>query len=259
MRILVCIKQVPDNDNELVIDRAAGKVAFAGRPAYKMNRYDEYAVETALQIRDAMDQSKVDAVSMGPEHVDEVLRRALGMGIDHGIQIKQGAVENLRPLIIASTIALLVKNADYDLILTGAISEDDMNGTTGPMIAAQLDWPCATNVVTVEPLPDKGVVHAESEIDGGSRELLEISLPAVLTIQASAQQPRYPRLSMMLRANRYPLEFLDMPAMVSTADHERVVNLAYPASSRSGTFLSGSLEDKADELIRLLKKKAILA
>ena len=83
MKILVCIKQVPDNDNELVVDSSSGRIRFAGRPAYKMNRYDEYAVESALQIRQAAAPIKVDAVSVGPERVDEVLRRSLGMGIVH--------------------------------------------------------------------------------------------------------------------------------------------------------------------------------
>lgn len=258
MKILVCVKQVPDNENELVVDPLTGRIQFAGRPVYKMNRYDEYAVETALQIRQAINQTQVAAVSVGPKRADEVLRRTLGMGADHGILIQQHSDDRRGPLAIAAAIARLIQRDNYDLVLTGALSEDEMNGTTGPMIAARLDWPCATNAVTSEPVPDENVIRVEREIDGGDRELLEIRLPAVLTVQTGARQPRYPRLSMMLRANHYPLDILDIKTMAPATDCERIVKTAYPANSRSGVFLSGSLENKAGELIRLLEQKALL-
>ena len=149
MKILVCIKQIPDNDSELVVDPATMRIKFASRPAYRTNRYDEYAIEMALQIRQIIDHTNVDAATVGKERVDEVLRRALGMGADHGIQIRQHSTDSPRPLAVASAIAEVIRRHQYDLVLTGALSEDEMNGTTGPMIAALLDWPCATNVVPV--------------------------------------------------------------------------------------------------------------
>ena len=258
MKILVCIKQIPDNDSELVVDPATMRIKFAGRPAYRTNRYDEYAIEMALQIRQAIDHTNVDVLTVGPERVDEVLRRALGMGADHVIQVRQHSTDSLRPLTVASAIAEVIQQRHYDLVLTGALSEDDMNGTTGPMIAALLGWPCATNVVASDPKPDGRTIHIEREIDGGDHEVLEILLPAVLTIQTGDRQPRYPRLSMMLRANLYPLEIIDMDRMVPAAEGEKIVQVDYPASSRGGVFLSGTLEDKAEELIRILNQRALL-
>ena len=258
MKILVCIKQIPDNDSELVVDPATTSIKFAGRPAYRMNRYDEYAVEMALQFRQVIDRTNVDTVSMGPERVDDVLRRALGMGVDHGIQIRQLSNGRRSPITVASAIAKVIQRHHYDLVLTGALSEDEMNGTTGPMIAALLGWPCATNVVTSIPQVDKSAIRAEREIDGGNHEMLEIPLPAVLTIQTGDRQPRYPRLSMMLRANRYPLQILDNDRMVPATGGEEIVQVDYPSSSRGGVFLSGTLENKVDQLIQVLNQKALL-
>jgi electron transfer flavoprotein beta subunit len=258
MKILVCIKQVPDSDHELVIHPSTGEIGFAGRPAYKMNRYDEYAAETALQIREKVDQTTVDAVSVGPESAAEVLKRTLGMGADHGILIQQSAAEAPRPLAVAAAIARLVERDVYDLVITGALSEDEMNGTTGSMIAACLGWPCATNVVTTIPQADGSAVGAEREVDGGARELLEIPMPAVLTVQTSASQPRYPSLSMMLRANRHRLDIHHLEAMATEPACERTVKIDYPVGSRSGVRLSGSTETKAAELIQFLRKKGLL-
>jgi electron transfer flavoprotein beta subunit len=249
---------VPDNDSELVVDTSTGRIGFAGRPVYKMNRYDEYATEAALQIRQGVDQTTVDAVSVGPERVDDVLKRALGMGVDHGIMIHQHSADPHGPLSVATAIARMVQRSRYDLILTGALSEDEMNGTTGPMIAAHLDWSCAVNVLSLNPVPKKSVIRAERETDGGDRELLDIPLPAVLTIQTGTRQPRYPRLSMMLRANRYPLDILDMKTLDPATANERIIKMDYPGSSRNGVFLSGSLENKSEKLIQLLRQKALL-
>jgi electron transfer flavoprotein beta subunit len=258
MKILVCIKQVPDSDFELVIDPSAGGIGFAGRPAFKMNRYDEYAAETALQIRQTVAQTTVAAVSVGPAEAAEVLKRTLGMGADHGILIQPATAEGPRPLTVAAAIAGLVAREGYDLVIAGALSEDEMNGTTGSMIAAKLGWPCATHVVTTNPKAGGSAVCVEREVDGGERELLEIPLPAVLTVQTGASRPRYPSLSMMLRANRYRLDQYDIETLAPETACERTVQIDHPAGLRSGVFLSGTTESKADELVQIFRTRGLL-
>ena len=258
MKVLVCIKQIPDDDSELVVDPASRRIIFSGQPAYRMNRYDEYAVEMALQYGQIIDHTRVEAISVGPERVDEVLRRALGMGANHGIQVRQQSTADRRPLAVATALADVIQRHHYDLVLTGALSEDEMNGTTGPMIAGLLGWPCATNVIASEPRPDEPTIQVEREIDGGDREILEVELPAVLTVQTGDRQPRYPRLSMMLRANGYPLEIFNLDRMAPATTEEKIIRMDYPTSSRGGVFLSGTLENKADELIRILSQRTLL-
>lgn len=259
MKILVCTKQVPDSDAELVIDSATDRVCFAGRPAYKMNRYDAFAVEAALQIRQETAGGSVAAVSVGPQDSADVVRRALGMGVDHGILLEHRSDEHPGPGRTAATIANLIKRDRYDLVLTGTLSEDEMNGTVGSMIAAHLDWPCATNVVASKISKGNQSVQVESEIEGGQHEQLEVPLPAVLTIQSGISPPRYPKLSLMLRANQYPLDIIDIRTMGPSSRRQRLVKMDYPAGTRNSVYLSGSLEDKTEKLIQLLKRKAFLS
>lgn len=258
MQILVCIKQVPDSDAELVIDSATERVCFAGRPAYKMNRYDEFAIETALQICQETSGATVTAVSVGSQHSSDVVRRALGMGVDHGILIEHRSGGRPAPGTIAAAIANLIDRNKYDLVLTGALSEDEMNGIVGPMIAAHLDWPCATNVLASKKSDENQLIRVESEIEGGQRDLLEVALPAVLTIQSGNNPPRYPKLSLMLKANQYQLEVIDMRVLGPSAGREQTVKVEYPESTRNSIYISGSLENKIEKLIRLFKKKAFL-
>lgn len=259
MKIIVCVKQVPDSDTELIVDSATNQVRFAGRSAFKMNRYDEFAVETALRLQQHIEGAAVAAVSVGTRESADVVRRALGMGADHGILLTHRSEELPGQNAIAAAIAGLVKRDKYDLVLTGALSEDQMNATVGPMIAAHLKWPCAPNVVASKFSSDCRAVRVESEVEGGRRDLLEVKLPAVLTIQSGIHQPRYPKLSLMLRANQYPLDVIDMRATGPPAPREREVKIEYPSSARNGIYLCGALENQVEELIQFLKRNALLS
>ena len=134
-----------------------------------MSRYDSFAVEAALQIRQDTVGASVAAVSVGPQDSADVVRRALGMGADHGIVLEHRSAEHPGPGAVAAAIANLIKRDRYELVLTGALSEDEMNATVGSMIAAHLDWPCATNVVASKFSKADRSVQVESEIEGGQQ------------------------------------------------------------------------------------------
>ena len=145
MKLLVCVKQIPDPDAPAGVN-ADGRWVEIDGGAFVMNRFDCFALEEALRIREEIPETRIDVVSVGPERVETVLRRALGMGADHGIHILTECDGYLSPFATATWIAAHVRACHYDLILTGIMSGDDMNGQVGPLIAEMLHLPCATSV-----------------------------------------------------------------------------------------------------------------
>ena len=141
MKILVCIKQVPESENPILIDDGKAWIQSDEIGEFKMNRLDEFAVEEAVLIKEAFGDTKIDAISAGPERATEVIRRSIGMGADAGIHIDTGSERYHSAFEIAAWIAEYARGERYDLIVTGAMSEDNMQGQVGPMIAKRLSLP----------------------------------------------------------------------------------------------------------------------
>lgn len=258
MKILVCIKQVPESENPILIDDDSAWIQSDEIGEFKMNRLDEFAVEEAVLIKAVFSGTKIDALSAGPARATEVIRRSIGMGADAGIHIDTGSEGYRSSFEIAAWIAEYARNEPYDLILTGAMSEDNLQGQVGPMIAQRLSRPCATAVVFEKIASDRKTIYVEREIEGGHRDTLELPLPAVLTIQSGINTPRYPSLSNLLRANKLELKSTKTTALVQLTARENLVELVYPHKTRSGTVLKGTEEEKATQLIRILRERALL-
>ncbi len=252
MKILVCVKQVPETEASIVIDASNKGIQRDLINEWKMNRYDEAAVEEALQIKDAIPDTTIDIISVGPPRSEIAIKRAIGMGADSGIHIVTDNQDYLDPFAVASWIAAFARS--YDLILAGVMSEDAIQGLVGPLIAENLTLPCATAVIYEQLWPQKKRVYIEREIEGGFREQLELNLPAVLTVQTGINQPRYPSLSNLLRANKTELVTVDAAKLEHPAERLEVIRLAYPRKLREGLFLKGSQPEKAEQLLRILGK-----
>jgi len=258
MKILVCIKQVCESESPIQIDDHARWIQTDAITGYKMNRLDEFAVEEAVLLKEAYPGTNIDAITLGPDRSADVIKRAIGMGADHGIHIVTEAEGYLNPFTIASSIANYARDKHYALILTGAMSEDQIQGQVGPMIAACLSLPWATTVIRQQMAPDSKSVYVEREIEGGSRDTLQLQLPAVLTIQSGINTPRYPSLSNLLRANKQKLETIQAGDSAQPELREKVVRVTNPAKSRSGTFLIGTQREKVTRLLNLLRDRALL-
>jgi electron transfer flavoprotein beta subunit len=258
MKILVCIKQVPEPENAILIEAGSVRIQSEEICEFKMNRLDEFAVEEAVLIKEAHGDTKIDALSAGPERATEVIRRSIGMGADAGVHIDTGAGGYHSSFEIATWIAGYARGEKYDLILTGAMSEDNMQGQVGPMIAKQLGLPWATAVIFEKIAPDKATIYVEREIEGGQRDTLALPLPAVLTVQSGINTPRYPSLSNLLRANKQGVKRIECANRVQPAARESLVELVYPHKTRSGTVLKGTEKEKATQLIRILRERALL-
>jgi electron transfer flavoprotein beta subunit len=258
MKILVCIKQVPDPERIVVDPGPDGFAALAPFSEFRMNRFDEFAVEEALRIREAFPSVSVDALTVGPERAADVLRRAIGMGADGGVHLLTAAGSDPEPAAVAEWIGRYAADRGYGLLLTGSQSEDGMHGLVGPMAAARLGCPCATQVIESRLAENLSAVRVEREIEGGAREVLRLELPAVLALQPGVNRPRYPSLSNLLRANRQRLDTIDACRLAEPS--EPVVRLAMvlPQQSRSVEMLAGTARDKAERFLSILKEKAFI-
>jgi electron transfer flavoprotein beta subunit len=254
MKLLVCVKQIHDPDGPVCVNTDSNWVDFDG-DAYVMNRFDCFALEEALHISEEIPGTRIDVVSVGPERADAVLRRSMGMGADHGIHILTESGGYLSPFATASWIAAYARNCNYDLILTGVMSGDDMNGLVGPLAAEMLDLPCATSVIFRRMMPETGRIYVEREMEGGLRDALEIKLPALLTLQSGINQPRYPSLSKMLRANKHSLDVIPSGSLESPSIHLFVAETSFPEKMRAGLILEGTPQEKAGRLLEILKSR----
>ena len=164
MKILVCVKQVPESEVPIHINGSTGWIQKDAITEFKMNRLDEFAVEEALLIKESMPDTAIDIIAVGPDRCDEVVRRAIGMGADSGVHILTTSDGYQSPFQVASWIAEFAHNKKYDLIITGTMSEDHMQGQVGPMLAARLDLPWATSVIFEKIGLDRKTIYVEREI-----------------------------------------------------------------------------------------------
>ncbi len=138
MNILVCVKQVPELEAAITIDPASQWVTVGGTSVFRMNRFDECAVEAAVQIKEQYAGTCIHILSVGPEGSETVIRRAIGMGADHGTHMVIDSDGFVDPSRLARWMATLTEAIEADMILCGAMSEDLMQGQVGPLLAEYL-------------------------------------------------------------------------------------------------------------------------
>src|SRR5215472_11942478 len=188
MEILVCAKRVPDtSENEIELNKAGNDIERDDL-VYSINEPDNYAVEEALQICDRAGGT-VTVATVGGEDDEEILRREMAMGAKNGVLLSDDAFEGSDGRGVAAILKAYAEKRDYDLILTG-VQADDAGAQVGGMLAAMLDVPFASLVTAVEVLDEKKL-KITREIEGGAREISEIDLPCVLSIQTGINEPRY--------------------------------------------------------------------
>ncbi len=175
------------------------------------------------------------------------------MGGDHAFHIQTPKGRRLTGKETARLIAGCVKGGQYDLILAGIMSQDEQAGQVGPMVAVFLEIPWVSAVVGMEPA-GSGFFRVQREREGGVIDTLMLSLPALVTIQTSANPPRYPTLTHVLRANRQEITLINAPDLAPACP----VELYPPPEGPMGEFLEGTLEEKAEKLHTLLHERALL-
>ncbi len=256
MEILVCVKRVPDPaENEIEVNRDGSDIERDDL-VYSVNEWDNYAVEEAIRIRDKVGGS-VTVATVGDEDAEEVLRREMAMGADNGILLSDAAFAGVDGRGIAAILKTAVEKGTYDLILTGALA-DDGAGQVGGMLAALLDWPYASVVNSIDILDDSKI-KVGREIEGGNHEINEIDLPCVLSIQTGINEPRYVGIRGIRKVASVDIPVYDAADLGLSAEAvgARVNRADYfvPALGAGAEILEGSMEEKIDKLIELLKAK----
>ncbi len=259
MKILVCVRRVPDtSDNEVTVN-SEGTDIERDDLVYSVNEPDNYAVEEALQIADRVG-GEVTVVTVGNDEDEEVLRREMAMGAGHAVLISDDAFAGSDGRGIATLLAAFVRQGQYDLILTGVQAEDG-GAQVGGMLAAMLDYPFASLVNDIEVL-DKGKLRVTREIEGGDREINEMDLPCVLSIQTGINEPRYVGMRGIRQVASVAIPTLGAADLAVAAGSvgvaaAKVTRLDYfvPPAGRGAQMLQGSREDIIDSLVGLLAAK----
>lgn len=247
MKIAVCIKRVPDMELRFSIagDR---KSLEQGGLKYEMGDFDGYALEVGLQLVEKQGPGEVVIVSVGPDGVQETLRKGLAMGATRAVQLKTDEIP-FDGLAIARALAAELKDGGYDLILFGRMATDTASGTVGPMTAELLGRPSVTAISRLEIADGGGTARRDLE---GASETVRFPLPAVLTIDEGIARPRLASLKGIMAAKKKPLEVkpaqLGRPQLV-------VETMELPADRPPGRII-GEGAEAVPELLRLLQTEA---
>jgi len=259
VEILVCARRVPDtSENEIQLN-SAGNDIERDDLVYSINEADNYAVEEALQIVSRVGGS-VTVVTVGGEDDEEILRREMAMGATHGVLITDDAFLGSDGRGIATILAALVKKGTYELILTG-IQAEDGGAQVGGMLAAMLDYPFASLVNSIEVLEGRKL-KVSREIEGGNKEMNEIELPCVLSIQTGINEPRYVGMKGIRQVASIPIPTfgandlgLDPSLVGAVAARVKRIDYFVPAVGKGAEMLEGSREENIEKLVELVTAK----
>ncbi len=258
MDIVACIKRVPDTSEVDVIKiDASQKDIEKDRLVFKINDWDEYVLEEAVQLREKLGGT-LTAVTVGHNDWDDVLRRALAMGADTGIRIDQDvSAEDTH--VVAKILKTVIQQIPHDLVLFGAQSEDFGSGQLGAMVAEMLDIPHATLVVGLE--AEEKRVRVNRELEAGTLESYTIELPALLTIHTGINQPRYISLGGIKRAMKKELQVMSLSDLQLSPDAlnpmVRLEKLELPPKGEGAELITGAPGEAAEQLTKILKDTGI--
>jgi electron transfer flavoprotein beta subunit len=260
VNIVVCIKQVPDTEAPIRI-KADGAGIDETALNLVMNYYDEHATEAGLRLREQFGGT-VTLLSVGPDRAKEALRTGLAMGADEAILINDPALAGADHLGVARLLAAVIATLPHDVVICGKISTDDNAGIVGPGLAEYLHVPQATAIayLEVDAAGSSAIVHREVE---GGVEVLQIPFPAVLTVERSLNEPRYPSLPGIMKAKRKEIKTLTLaglgldPATVGAAGSRTVpAQLSAPPKRKAGRTLEGDADQAAAAIVAFLRDEA---
>ncbi len=245
MKIVVCVKRVPDTETRIRIDAQGLGIDPAG-VKHVVSPYDEFALEAALRLKDET-ACEVSVMTIGGEECVETLRTCLAMGADRAVLLRGAFGQD--GLAIAKALAEALTADSPDLLLFGLKAADDDQQQVGPMVGTLMGHPCATAVASFGVEGER--VICEREVEGGV-QTVTLPLPSVLTITKGAHQPRYPSLKGIMAAKKKPMEIREAlagPQRIS------VRKLELPPERDAGRIV-GEGVGAVPELVRLLAQEA---
>ena len=257
VKIFSCIKPVVDPATRLSINESKTWIKTQDA-TFVASEADNYALEEALRLREKHSGETV-VVSLGGEESAKVLRAGLAMGADRAIHLSDALFRGATEFNVAEALARAVeKDGGADLVLAGVQSDDLGTGVTGVMLAEFLGWSHATVAISVTANPEAKTAQVERELEGGVMESVEIPLPAVVTVQYGANQPRYASLKGIMAAKKKPFVVWSAQDVGITQSDSLldVKELFVPEKKSKVEILSGTPEESVTLLVEKLRKEA---
>jgi len=259
MKIIVCMKQVLDTGAKIEIQ---GEQVVASGSPYIINPYDEFALEEAIRIKSALPDSEITVFSLGPESVEEALKRALAMGADHAIHISDPLFNGLDSSFTAKILAKAIQKYSFDLVLCGRQAVDDDMAQVGPALAVLLEIPFITIVTKIQFSENFQTADITRQVEGGSEIRKNRSLPFLVTCQKGLNEPRLPSLKGIMAAKKKEIQ------KISASDLElnekfldphnnklQKIKLSLPPERKKGTILKGADEDITKQLVAIIREE----
>lgn len=254
MNIYVLLKRTFDTEEKITLSN--GKINEDGAE-FIINPYDEYAIEEAIVKRDELG-GEVTVISVGSEEAEKQLRTALAMGADKAVLINtEDDLEESDQYSTAKIIAEYLKDKDADLIIAGNVAIDSGSGQVGPRVAELLNIPYITTITKID--IDGTTATVVRDVEGDS-EIIETSLPLLVTAQQGLNEPRYPSLPGIMKAKKKPLEELELDDLDLDEDDveakTKTIEIFLPVKKEEGKILEGDIQDQVVELVGLLHNEA---
>lgn len=258
MNIIVLLKQVVDVQLSL---RVTDGALVEDGLRYVISGWDEIAIEAALLLIEEVGSGEVTLVSIGPERVNEALRKGMAMGAHKAIHINDEAFEGSDSYALAQAFAEFLKGVDYDLILAGKQAQDTDAGLTASMLAELADLPQATNVIKIAGVQaGKLTLHRGGDM---GTEVIEMTLPGVVTVNDSLTVPRFVTFRGIMQARKKPLDVLDLAGAGISADkvgvdasHTKVLRLHVPEARQVRKKFVGDEAETTKQVLDLLVNEA---
>ena len=252
MKILVCVKQVPQKDASLKLNESGTWIRED--VSYEVNEPDAYALEEALRQKEKH-SGEVVVITTGPARAQQVLREGLAKGADRAIHLEDPGFVGLDAFNTAKAIAAAIQDEKFDLIFTGLQSDDYGYAQTGVILAELLGWAHATIIMQIE--KSETGIKVKRELESGYFQYVDMPLPAVLTIQSGINKLRYATLIGIKQAKNKPMRKVTMAEVQSAlgANRQKIEKLYIPHKTKKTVMLEGSPAEIAKSLVEKLKNE----
>lgn len=253
MKFVVCVKQTVDVPSyvEFTPDGFDVDPAFATRA---VNEADDYALEEALRLREATGDGEVIVLTAGDEGAEESLRQCLAKGADRAVRVEARGLVRHDPIAVARRLAVALREEAADLVLCGVQSSDAAQQSTGPALASSLGMPCVSVATQISVEEGGKTLLVQREFEGAFRELVEVDLPAVVTIQTGLNTPRYGSFKGMMRAKKMQIAVVDTGTAVPSRGKVRRIYVPEAVAGRSARMIEGGPAGAAARIIELVRE-----
>jgi electron transfer flavoprotein beta subunit len=257
LKILTTVKKVVDV--ELTIHVEDGAIVEKGLQ-YVINAWDESAVEAAVQLKEN-NGAETTLVSIGGEDNIDIIRRCYAMGIENGIHVNDPALAEADSFTYAKVLQKVFEKGNYDLVIAGKQAQDTDNGQTGIILAEYLGLPCVSNVIGIEVIDDQHI--KVSRLGDAGTEIVELELPAVVTVDVSINEPRLPAMRGIMMAKKKAIDVMDLAALGTSHDEvggaapkSEIVEFIAQEKREGGQKFEGDAAEITAQVVNLLANEA---